>query len=56
MRDQLKKQSSPAGTSDTVQIPPVGPSSVERPVAAGLPTVEVVPGDAFVVPWRDMST
>ena len=52
----IKQGSSPAGTSDTVQTPPVGPSSVERPVAAGRQTAEVVPGDASVVPSRDMST
>lgn len=49
-------QSSPAGTFDTVQTPPVDPSSVGPPVAAGLQTVGVVPGDAFVVPLRDRST
>lgn len=50
------KQSSPAGISDTVQTPPVDPSSVEQPVAAGLQTVEVVPGDASAVLSRDRST
>lgn len=56
MWDRSKKQNSPAGTSDTVQIPLVDPSSAERPVVAGLQIGEVGPGDASVVPLRDRST
>ena len=56
MRGQQRTQSSPAGTSDTVQIPPADPSSAELPVVAGLQIGEAVPEDASVVPLRDRST
>ncbi len=56
MWDRQKKQSSPAGTFDTVRTLPVDPFFAEPPVVAGLQTGEVVPGDASVVPLRDRST
>lgn len=55
-RDRGRDQSSPAGTSDTVQIPPAGPSFAGLPVVAGLQIGEVVPEDAFVAPLRGKST
>ena len=54
--DRGRNQSSPAGTSDTVQIPPAGPSFAVLPVVAGLQIGEVVPEDASVAPLRDRST
>ena len=56
MRDQKKKQSSPAGTFDTVRTPPADPSSAEPLVVAGPQIGEVVPRDASVVPLQDRST
>ena len=56
MRDGKRKQSSPAGTFDTVRTLPVDPFSVEPPVVVGLQIGEAVPGDASVVPLRDRST